>query len=179
MFLVYKPEGQPEQRWHFLPGRLKTAEMIAIEKRTGLKYGQQFKQELMMGGTLARQALLWTMLRREHHTLRFEDVDFYDDELQLLQDKDELAAEIEALETEQIEGMSDLERAAGLALLRRQQAEAPEAPGKAPTAVTPAEPAPPVEDIQPQNWPLMPQAGLLPVMAAPAVASMHPDDPAR
>lgn len=136
MYLVYKPEGQPEQRWHFQPGRMNRFDMLAIEKVTGLKYGQQFKQELMQGGTEARAALLWVHLRREHPTIDFRNIEFFDDELQLLQDKDETLAEIAALEGEEIEGLSELERAAGLALLRRQLAEAPDAPGKAPTATT-------------------------------------------
>lgn len=153
MFVVYKPEGQPEQRWHFLPGRLRTAEMIAIEKRTGLKYGTEFKQDLLMGGTRARQALLWTMLRREHHTIQFDDVDFYDDELVLERDKDELAAEI--AELEKFQGLTEAERDAGLALLRSQLETAPDAPGKAPT-VTPAEPPsePPVLPAYPDPAPV-------------------------
>jgi hypothetical protein len=156
VFVVYKPEGQPEQRWHFLPGRLRTAEMIAIEKRAGVKYGQQFKQDLMMGGTSARQALLWTLLRREHHTIRFEDVDFADDELLLVLDKDETLAEIEALES--FDGITEAERLSGLALLRQQLADAPEAPGKAPAA-TPAAPGPvPPADPQLPAGPVPPPA---------------------
>lgn len=139
MFLIYTPEGQEEQRWLYQPGRLKTNEMIAIERRTGLKYGGQFKQDLMQGGTLARKALLWTFLRRTHHTISFDDVDFYDDELQLVMDRDELTAEIEALES--FDGITEDERRAGLALLRQQLAEAPYAPGKDPgTPPTPAGP---------------------------------------
>lgn len=137
MFLIYTPEGQEEQRWLYQPGRLKTNEMIAIERRTGLKYGGQFKQDLMQGGTLARKALLWTFLRRTHHTISFDDVDFYDDELQLVMDRDELTAEIEALES--FDGITEDERRAGLALLRQQLAEAPYAPGKDPG--TPPAPA--------------------------------------
>ncbi|MEV4705024.1 hypothetical protein [Actinoplanes sp. NPDC049316] len=142
MFLIYTPEGQEEQRWLYQPGRLKTNEMIAIERRTGLKYGGQFKQDLMQGGTLARKALLWTFLRRTHHTISFDDVDFYDDELQLVMDRDELTAEIEALES--FDGITEDERRAGLALLRQQLAEAPYAPGKDPgTPPTPPTPAGP------------------------------------
>lgn len=156
MFVVYKPADQPEQRWHFLPGRLKTAEMIAIEKRTGLPYSGAFKQNLMQGGTLARQALLWTMLRREHHTLKFEDVEFYDDELELQLDKDELAAEIAALED--FDGVTDAERNAGLALLRGQLDDAPYAPGKEPPAPAPElDPYPQARREQPipePSWPL-------------------------
>lgn len=141
MFVVYKPAGQPEQRWHFLPGRLRVAEMEAIERRTNLPYSGAFKQNLLQGGTAARRALLWTLLRREHHTLKFEDVDFFDDELELQLDRDELAAEIAGMET--FDGVTEAERAAGLALLREQLATAPYPPGKEPPAPEPApEPAP-------------------------------------
>lgn len=143
MFLEYTPQGQPTQRWHFQPGRLKTGSMILLEKQTGLKYGQEFKQTLMMGGTLARKALLWLFLRQDHPTVKFDDVDFYDDELLLVQDKDEIEAEIEALKD--LDGIPEDQRLAGLSMLRSQLLTAPDAPGKAPegTPATPeGEPAP-------------------------------------
>ena len=204
MFLVYKPLGQPEQRWHFLPGRMHSGEMILIEKVSDLRYGNEFKQELMMGGTTARKALLWVMLRRQHPTIRFADVEFYDDELQLIQDKDEIAAELEAMESEERpEAMSEAQWMAGLMLLRRQLAEAPDAPGKAP-ADTPAvpeptaaaAPPPPTSNTtaypsgdpstMPVPYPLMaypsspyPVAPVLAPLATDvqAGASMHPVDP--
>lgn len=162
MYLIYTPEGQEEQRWVFQPGRLRTAEMIAIERRTGgLKYGTEFKDALMRGDTLARKALLWTLLRRTHHTISFDDVDFYDDELKLVLDRDELAAEIAALE--EFAGVTEDQRMAGLALLRAQLADAPYAPGKDP-APTPTEPAvrhaesappqPPADLVTPAGPPL-------------------------
>lgn len=151
MFLIYKPEGQPEQRWHYQPGRVHSGEMILLERETGLKYGQEFKQALMQGGTLARQGLLWLFLHRDHPSLRFADVGFFDDELVLEQDKDELSAEIEALED--MGGVPEDQRAAGLAILRAQRATAPDAPGKAPAA-TPAEPLP---EPAPADAPTPPQ----------------------
>lgn len=155
MFLIYRPEGGTEQRWVFNPGRLRVQEMTAIERRTGLQYGGRFKQELMQGSTLARQALLWTMLRRTHHTLRFEDVDFYDDELLLVQDRDELAAEIEHLEADTT--LPEADRLAGLMMLRSQLDEAPYPPGKDPG------PAPQVEPMDlPMPEPLLPESGDLP-----------------
>ncbi|MFG2070993.1 hypothetical protein ACGFKZ_29450 [Micromonospora tulbaghiae] len=92
MRLIYRPEGQPEQAWPIDLGRFRTAECEAIERRTGLPYGTEYKTSLLKGATGARRALLWTMLRREHHTLRYEDVDFADDELLLVFDVDELRA---------------------------------------------------------------------------------------
>lgn len=150
MFLIYKPEGQSEQRWHYQPGRVHSGEMILLERETGLKYGQEFKQALMEGGTIARQGLLWLFLHRQHPSLKFADVGFYDDELVLEGDKDELAAQIEALEG--MAGIPEDERQAGLAILRSQLATAPDAPGKAP-APTPAEPTP---EPVPVDAPMLP-----------------------
>ena len=161
MFLDYTPEGQATQRFHFQPGRLKTAEMIAIERRSGLKYNVEFKQALMQGSTVARQALLWTFLRRQHLDLRFEDVDFYDDELVLVLDRDETEAEIAALRD--FTGISETDREAALASLADHLRTAPYAPGKEPPAPTP------------------PQAGPMPEMfPPPSPRTDHPPtDPSR
>ena len=129
MFLVYTPDGGDEQRFHYEPGRLRVAEMKAIEQATGMSYGTEFKQKLLMGSTVAKQALLWTFLRRRHNPIKLADVDFCDDELVLERDQDEIAAELEALAT--FEGMPADERLAAEAMLRAQLANAPQAPGKA------------------------------------------------
>ena len=145
MFLVYTPEGKPEQRWHYQPGRLKSGEMILLEKHSGgMKYGQEFKQQLMMGSTMARRALLWMFLHREHRTLDIRDVDFFDDELKLVRDKDETLAEI--AELKEFDGIPEAEREAALSILRRELQEAPEAPGKAPAVHA----EPPVETVLPK-----------------------------
>lgn len=89
MILTYRPEGQAAQSWELQLGKLRCAETEAIERRTGMPYGSEFKEKLLQGQVLARRALLWTLLRRVHHTLRFEDVDFADDELELAFDRDE------------------------------------------------------------------------------------------
>lgn len=140
MFLVYQPDGQPAQRWHYQPGRFRVPEMRLIEKATGLRW-KQFQGELEMGSVDALVGLLWTLLRRQHPALRFEDVDFAADEVQLVKDVDELTADLQALED--AEGsMPETDRQAGLTYTRMQLRTAPTAPGKAPAA-TPAEPAPP------------------------------------
>src|SRR5690349_14550535 len=92
MFLTYQPDGQTEpRRWTLNLGKLRSMEIEAIEKATGFNYGTDFKDKLLRGNGLARRALLWTLQRREHPTLKFADVDFADDELQLEMDVDELA----------------------------------------------------------------------------------------
>jgi hypothetical protein len=131
MFLVYTPEGGDEQQWHVRLGRLKTMEMEAIEKHTGLAYATEFKAQLIKGQTSARRALLWTMLRRQHPTLKYADVDFYDDELNLRRDRDEIAEEIAAVEGMSDQDISPADRQMTIGVLRQQLATASEPPGKA------------------------------------------------
>lgn len=130
MFLIYRPDGNEEQRWPFEPGRLRSMETEAIEKRTGWDYGSDFVMHLQKGSALARRALLWTFLRREHPRLKFEDVDFAHDELELVYDQAELAELADNLEKAPFD--SEAERVAALASIREAMAAAPEAPGKAP-----------------------------------------------
>lgn len=76
MHITYAPEDQPAeaaQRWEFDPGRVRSVEAEMIEKR----YGQNFdtwRNDVRAGSARARRVLLWHLLRRKHHTLRFEDV---------------------------------------------------------------------------------------------------------
>ncbi|NJP33681.1 hypothetical protein [Micromonospora thermarum] len=133
MILVYTPEGQPEQRWDIQLGRLRCQETEAIERRTGMPYGSEYKQQLLQGQVLARRALLWTLLRRTHHTLRFEDVDFADEELELQFDRGEWQRIHD--EVRDNPALDDEDRAARLALIRAEidklDAEAAEAPAPA------------------------------------------------
>ncbi|MFY1669491.1 hypothetical protein ACN27G_05985 [Plantactinospora sp. WMMB334] len=131
MFLVYRPDGQDdEQRWEYVPGRMKSAEREACERRTGMTW-EEFKVKVVQGSAVARRVLLWTFLRRQHHTLKFEDVDYCDDELQLLRTRDEIERELDELA--KFEGLSDLERQLAEQQLRAALVDAPDAPGKAPT----------------------------------------------
>lgn len=91
MFFTYKPADGDEQRWTFKPNKMPNHEAEAIEKRTDWTYGT-FCIKLQQGSTLARRALLWVFLRRQHPTIRFEDVRFETGELELEMDAGELAA---------------------------------------------------------------------------------------
>lgn len=115
MILVYRPEGQEEQRWEFQLGRLRTAECEAIERRTGLDYDTEFREKLLKGNIRARRALLWTMLRRTHHTIRYEDVDFAAAEVVLEFDLGEYQAMRDELA--KAPGVDDDQRAMALAVL--------------------------------------------------------------
>lgn len=83
MIVTYAPEDGDRQRWDWDPDRVRTSEAEIVEKRYG-KSWDQFKASVMQGESKARRVLLWHLLRREHHTLKFEDLpDFYTGELQV------------------------------------------------------------------------------------------------
>jgi hypothetical protein len=171
MYLIYKPDGQAEQRFHVNINRLPLPELKMIQRASGLKI-IMFQQNLMVGDVDALQALLWVYLHREHPTLRLDDVTFCLDELQLLRDRDEWQEEIAALEEDT--DMPALERAAALSYARAQLATAPDAPGKAPaTPSTPADPVPtePAAQPGPEPAPVIPPPTTSPATTAPADAS--------
>jgi outer membrane biosynthesis protein TonB len=166
MYLVYRPDGQPEQRFHVNINRLPLEELKMIQRASGLKIAM-FQQNLMLGDVDALQALLWVYLHREHPTLRVDDVRFCLDELQLQRDRDEWQAEIAALEEDT--DMPAMDRAAALAYARSELRTAPDAPGKAPaTASTPADPEPTVPDALPTP---PPEPVAIPTEPTPAPAA--------
>lgn len=122
MQLIYTPDGQESQRWPIDLGKLRVQECEAIEKRTGLAYGTEYKEALLKGGTAARRALLWTLLRRDHPRTRYEDVDFADGELVLEFDLGEYHAMRAAVADDAT--LTDDDRARGLAVLDQAIAEA-------------------------------------------------------
>lgn len=82
MYVTYKPADGDAQRWEWNPDRVRQSDAELIEKRYGGKTWDQFKAGVMSGDSKARRVLLWHLLRREHHTLRYEDTpDFYVGEL--------------------------------------------------------------------------------------------------
>lgn len=91
MYLVYQPEGSDEPtRWPYNPRKLMSAEREAVEKRCGVPFAE-FTKAVIQGSSLARRALLWVMLKRDHPTTKWADVDFAWDELKLEYSKQEYA----------------------------------------------------------------------------------------
>jgi hypothetical protein len=83
VYLMYQPEGSDEPtRWKYNPRKLMSAEREAIEKHTDRPFAE-FTQDVMKGSSVCRRALLWVMLKREHPTTKYGDVDFAWDELRL------------------------------------------------------------------------------------------------
>jgi len=130
LYLVYSPEGQDEpKRWTYNPRKIMSAERENIERLTGRNWSE-FTKDVVQGSSLCRRVLLFTYLKREHPTVKFDDVDFAWDELKLEYTKGEL---IQIRETV-AESASGQERASILAKMDEEIAEAyddPEDEGKA------------------------------------------------
>lgn len=121
MLLTFKPADGDAQEWEFVPDEMGNVESEMIEKRTAWTW-DEFMMNLQKGSTLARRALLWTYLRRAHHTLRFEDVSFSRGEVSLEYDIAELS-EIRA-QTEKAPEQPSVDKTMVLALIDSQIDEA-------------------------------------------------------
>ncbi|MFK0155370.1 hypothetical protein ACIQVK_25255 [Streptomyces sp. NPDC090493] len=89
MYLIYQPEGAEEpQRFLYKPQKLMTVERENLERRSRMDFAD-FTKGVLNGNALCRRALLWVMLKRQHPTTKFEDVDFAWDELKLEYSKQE------------------------------------------------------------------------------------------
>jgi len=125
VYLVYKPEGADEpKRWKYNPKKLMSAEREMLERRTGKNFSE-FTVDVQKGNSLCRRALLFMYLKREHPTIKYDDVDFAWDELTLEHSKgelllmrenvagsvppDQLAAVLEKLDEEIAEAFEDPE----------------------------------------------------------------------
>ncbi|MFJ4785513.1 hypothetical protein [Streptomyces sp. NPDC088794] len=90
MYLVYTPEGSEEpKRWKYHPNKLLTPERELIEKLTSKNF-TEFTVDVQKGNSRCRRALLFIFLKREHPTLKFDDVAFQWNELTLEHSKGEL-----------------------------------------------------------------------------------------
>lgn len=131
MFVTYTPEDGETQRWEFSPGRVRQSDAALIEKQYGQTW-ERFCGDVQAGSIKARRVLLWHLMRRDHHTLRFEDVpDFYADEVVIEHNASELASFRERLLKA---GLPEMELAAAVAMLDdeiAQQGGAEQVEGKA------------------------------------------------
>lgn len=95
MYLTYQPKGNDEpQRWKYDFRRLLTMEREAIERRTEMDFAE-WTTKVLRGNSLARRALLFTFLRRDHPGVKWEDVGFEWDELKLEYSRQEYEAQRE------------------------------------------------------------------------------------
>jgi hypothetical protein len=138
MLVKYTPENEAEAReWDFDPNRIRQSDAEIIEKRYGQNW-TKFVDAIQAGNAQARRVLLWHLMRKEHHTLRFEDTpDFFMGEVEIdysLADLQKLRGQIVAApvpdeEKQQILDRIDLEIGQRLG----KEELAPEDLGKAPS----------------------------------------------
>lgn len=133
MYLVFRPDEGDEQRYQFTPAKMSNFDAEAIERETGLTWAQ-FGEKLTQNSIIAMRALLWVLQRRQHPTLKYRDVSFQLDQVDVEPEPSELAAAREALLAD--DRLPDEERAAQLALVDEQiakfggEAAVPKAHGK-------------------------------------------------
>lgn len=113
--LTYAPEGADPKVWDFSFGRIKFGERAAIEKATGLGWvGVQSGFFQNRGEVI--HALLWVLLKRDIPTLRADDVDFFDDEIEIDLTDDEAREAVDKLRAQstltddEAEVLADLEK---------------------------------------------------------------------
>ncbi|MCZ7413036.1 hypothetical protein [Streptomyces sp. WMMC897] len=116
MKVTYSPEDGEQQVFEYNPNKLLSAEREALEKRTGRPFNE-FAMGVLRGNSLCRRALLHVLLKRQHPTIRFDDVDFCWDELTVEMTKGEIELAVEHMrakggDEDLIEGMlADLDSA--------------------------------------------------------------------
>lgn len=97
MRFVYKPEGVDPKSWDFDPNKLMNPEAEAIERHTGFTYGE-WLQAIGKGSVLALHGLLFVFLKREIHTLKWDDVQFNMSEIDVEMDDAEAAETLSGLD---------------------------------------------------------------------------------
>jgi hypothetical protein len=88
MKFVYAPEGAEPKKWDYNPNRMMSPEAEAIERHTGMTFGE-FLQKCGQGSFLAIHGLLYVMLKREYPTLKFDEVQFCLDDVDFEPDDDD------------------------------------------------------------------------------------------
>lgn len=133
MKFVYKPEGAEPRSWDFDPAKLMSPEAEAIERLTGMTYGE-WGDAVTRGSITALHGLLYVMLKRGNPTLTYDQVEF------CLEDID---FEVEDVEAEEIRVALEQRTEAGetldtgdAALLEQLQSAQAEAAPKDPVPVS-------------------------------------------
>lgn len=72
MKVTYSLIGEPDTVFEFDPDRVRMSECEMMEKRYGGTF-TELRAGITQGNAKARRVLLWHLLRRTHHTLRYED----------------------------------------------------------------------------------------------------------
>lgn len=108
MQFVYKPEGAEPRSWEFNPQRLLSPEVEAIERFTGLEYAE-WVEAVGRSSALAIHGLLYVYLKRNNPTLKWDQVQFYMDEVEFQMNDEEKGQLLYHLETKE-SPLTDAER---------------------------------------------------------------------
>lgn len=120
MKFVYKPEGVEPREWDFSPEKLMSPEAEAIERLTGMTFGE-WAEAVRKGSITALHGLLYVMLKRQSPTMKYDEVQFNLSELDFVLDDRETADAIAGLEVKQADGVLTDSEADLLVSLRSQQ----------------------------------------------------------
>lgn len=85
MQFVYKPSGTPEakwKRWDFAPAKMSNRDAEALEDLTDWTF-LEWQQKLFAGSVRAVHAYLYLLLRKDDAKLKYDDVEFTDEEYDL------------------------------------------------------------------------------------------------
>jgi hypothetical protein len=73
--IIYTPADGDEQRWDWEPKQVRARDAELIETKADATW-DEFQMQLLGGRMRARRVLLWFLLRKDHPTLKLDDVDF-------------------------------------------------------------------------------------------------------
>lgn len=128
MIITFSPAGEPSHRFEWTPDEVRSDEAELME----LKFGDTwdtFNQLLLKGSMRARRVLLWHLQRRDHPTLKFEDVSFPAGSVHLEFNVDEYQKLRKGAET--AAGITDEQREQALKMIDAEIAKAEAGKGKA------------------------------------------------
>lgn len=133
MKFVYKPQGAEPRSWDFDPAKLMSPEAEAIERLTGMTYGE-WGEAVTRGSMTALHGLLYVMLKRGTPTLTYEQVEFCLDDIDFEVEDDE--AEEIRLALEQRTDAGETLDESDLALLTQLRSEQADVAPKDPAPVS-------------------------------------------
>lgn len=89
MKIIYTPADGDEQTWDWDPKMVRAKDAELIETKADATW-DEFQMQLLGGRMRARRVLLWFLLRRDHLSLKLDDVDFAAGEVKAEHTIDEL-----------------------------------------------------------------------------------------
>jgi hypothetical protein len=119
MDLIYRPDGEEAHRWPFNPSKMMSPEREWIEQKTGFTW-PEFIQHAQTGHSLSLRALLFVMFRRTHPTIKWADLSYAFDELEIAYTATEYDAMI--ADTEAAPGIDDATRTQAVEALKAERA---------------------------------------------------------